>query len=245
VRPSLERPETVLVYRVSSAKASDLRKFLVRHAKTNSIDALTLAKIPAIDHKALIPLELAEGAAASLRRRVRVTSRLRDQASPHRTRIREPARQIMPCVDQAVTSELRLADLVVLERYADPRVLAVLPPARLAGPAWTTLRRGTPYVLRDIDGTEVTVAEGTAIVLERYQAPEDVRRRRRTNKTAGKAPQVLSARVKSASRRGDKRGDLPQSPALPWEPTSSRGLPSTLDKRLLHRVTQFHQGEHI
>jgi hypothetical protein len=75
-----------LVYRVSSAKASDLRKFLVRHAKTNSIDALTLAKIPAIDHKALIPLELGEGPAASLRRRVRVTSRLRDQASRHKTR---------------------------------------------------------------------------------------------------------------------------------------------------------------
>jgi transposase len=47
-----------LVFRVSSAKASDLRKFLVRHAKTNSIDALTLARIPAIGRKALIPLEL-------------------------------------------------------------------------------------------------------------------------------------------------------------------------------------------
>jgi hypothetical protein len=58
---------------VSSAKASGLCKFLVRHAKANSIDALTLAKIRAVDHKALVPLELAEGRAASLRRRVRVT----------------------------------------------------------------------------------------------------------------------------------------------------------------------------
>ncbi len=33
-----------LVYRVSSAKAHDLRRFLSRHAKSNSIDALTLAK---------------------------------------------------------------------------------------------------------------------------------------------------------------------------------------------------------
>ena len=121
-----------LVYRVSSAKASDLRKFLVRHAKTNAIDALTLAKIPFIDHKALIPLELAEGPAASLRRRVRVTDRLRAQATRHKTRIRDLARQMMPSVDVAVTSELRLADMVVLERYADPRVLAVIPPSRLA-----------------------------------------------------------------------------------------------------------------
>jgi hypothetical protein len=50
---------------VSSAKAPDLRKFLIRHAKTSSIDALTLAKVPAIDHKALIPLELAAGGIAA------------------------------------------------------------------------------------------------------------------------------------------------------------------------------------
>ena len=35
-----------LVYRVSSAKASDLRKFLVRHAKTNAIDALDAGQDP-------------------------------------------------------------------------------------------------------------------------------------------------------------------------------------------------------
>ena len=104
----------------------------MRHAKTNSIDALTLAKMPIVDHKALIPLELPEGPGASLRRRVRVTSRLRDQASRHKTRIRELARQMMPSIDHAVTRELRLADLVVLERYADPRMLAAIPPSRLA-----------------------------------------------------------------------------------------------------------------
>ena len=53
-----------LVYRVSSAKASDLRKFFKRHAKTNPIDALTLAKMPLVDPECLIPLELAEGPAA-------------------------------------------------------------------------------------------------------------------------------------------------------------------------------------
>jgi transposase len=328
-----------------------------------------------------------------LRRRVRVTSRLRDQATRHKTRIRELARQMMPCIEQAVTSELRLADLVVLQRYADPRVLATVPPLRLArliaaktgggtdyaekkatawvgvakaalelygddpavpfrdladelatevallrvietemarhaaareeayrqvdpdelarslpgvgllggpvlvaaigragrfpsagsfrrysglapkasetgnsdtkgqpmskagaswlrdqlvmsanvarkidpelariyyvqmvergahhnkavcivaahlaGRAWTTLRRGTPYVLRDIDGTEVTVAEGKAIVLERYQVPEEVRRRRRTKK-AGKVPHETAD-----SNSG--RGDLPRASSI-------------------------------
>jgi len=37
-----------LVYRVSSAKAHDLRRFLSRHAKSNSIDALTLAMLPIV-----------------------------------------------------------------------------------------------------------------------------------------------------------------------------------------------------
>lgn len=399
-----------LVYRVSSAKASDLRKFLVRHAKTNAIDTLTLAKIPFIDHKALIPLELAEGPAASLRRRVRVTDRLRSQATRQKTRIRELARQMMPSVDEAVTSELRMADMVVLERYADPRVLAIIPPSRLAklitaktgrgsayaerkaagwigaaqaalelygddpavpfadladelateiallhviesemarhavvreqayrqvdpeelarslpgvgllggptlvaamgrpgrfpsagsfrrysgltpkasetgnsdaegqvmskagaswlhdqlvmsanvarrvdpqlariyyvqmvergahhnkavcivashlaGRAWVTMRRGQPYVLRDMDGTEVSVAEGKAIVAEYFTVPEEVRRRRRTRKTRGKAPQVLSARVKSVSRGDDKRGDLPHGQASSSVPRPSRG----------------------
>ena len=117
----------------------------LRAPSDGPIDALTLAKIPAIDHKALIPLELAEGPAASLRRRVRVTSRLRDQATRHKTRIRELARQLMPCIEQAITSELRLADLVVLERYADPRALAAMPPARLARVIAAKTGGGTDY----------------------------------------------------------------------------------------------------
>jgi transposase len=43
------------VYRVSSAKAADLRRFLKRHAKTNSIDADTLARLPLVDPAGLHP----------------------------------------------------------------------------------------------------------------------------------------------------------------------------------------------
>jgi hypothetical protein len=35
-----------VVFRVSSAKAHDLRRFLSRHTKTNGIDADTLARLP-------------------------------------------------------------------------------------------------------------------------------------------------------------------------------------------------------
>src|SRR5438094_102359 len=38
-----------VVYRVSSAKAADLRRFRSRHTKTNGIDADTLARVPLFD----------------------------------------------------------------------------------------------------------------------------------------------------------------------------------------------------
>ena len=46
------------VYRVSSAKAADLRRFLRRHAKSNGIDAETLARMPLADPGGLQRLEV-------------------------------------------------------------------------------------------------------------------------------------------------------------------------------------------
>jgi len=48
-----------LVFRVSYARAADLRRFLSRHAKSNGIDADTLARLPLIDPGGLIVLEFA------------------------------------------------------------------------------------------------------------------------------------------------------------------------------------------
>jgi transposase len=73
------------VYRVSSAKAADLRKFYRRHAKSNGIDAETLARVPLADPDGLIELELAEGDDAALDRRVRACDRLTLQAAAHKT----------------------------------------------------------------------------------------------------------------------------------------------------------------
>jgi transposase len=44
-----------IVYRVSSAKAHDLRRVLHRHAKANGIDADTLARLPLVDPAGLHP----------------------------------------------------------------------------------------------------------------------------------------------------------------------------------------------
>ena len=110
------------VFRVSSAKAADLRRFLRRHAKSNGIDAETLARLPLADPRGLQQLELPGPDAAALDRRVRACERLTEAASKHKVRIKDLVRQLMPMTP--LTGDLGKADLAMLERYADPRALA-------------------------------------------------------------------------------------------------------------------------
>jgi transposase len=117
------------VFRVSSQKAADLRRFLSRHAKSNGIDADTLARLPVFDPAGLAPLVLPGADRAALDRRVRATDRLTRQGADHKRRIKDLARQLLPL--SPLTGDLGAADLAVLERYADPRALLRLGPARL------------------------------------------------------------------------------------------------------------------
>ena len=401
------------VHRVSSAKAAAMRRFLSQHSKANSIDAEALARIAVADPAGLQPLRLAEGAAASLDRRVRAADRLNDEANSHKVRLRELARQAMPMLDLAVRGELGVSDVAVLERYGDPRKLlgagrtrlvalvrkasrghhgedradawrrvaelavelygddpAVpfedlaaematearlirtlvaerdaharrredayklvdpdglarsLPgvadiggpvivstmgePARFSGPsafkrftgltprasetgdtdrkggamskagprrlrdqlvqsantarrmdpqlaeiyyrqmdrgahhqkalcvvaahlaerAWVVMSRGQPYELRDVDGRLLTQAEACEIVRQRYVVPEEVRRRRRSRKSARKAPhQVLVAHAIGHTRgRVDSRGDLPRATTQADTATTIKGYAAT------------------
>lgn len=117
------------VFRVSSQKAADLRRFLHRHAKSNSIDAETLARLPLVDPDSLHPVELPGADRATLDRRVRVCDRLTREASEHKIRIKDLVRQLMPMTP--LTGDLGKADLAVLERWADPNALLRLGKARL------------------------------------------------------------------------------------------------------------------
>lgn len=117
------------VFRVSSQKAADLRRFLSRHAKSNGIDADTLARLPLFDPAGLRPLQLPGAGQAALDRRVRATDRLTRAAAKHKTRIKDLTRQLLPA--SPLASDLGAADLAVLERYADPHALLRLGAARL------------------------------------------------------------------------------------------------------------------
>ena len=110
-----------LVHRVSSAKAADLRRFLSRHTKTNGIDADTLARLALFDRAGLRPLALPGAERAALDRRVRAADRLTREASEHKVRIRDLVRQLMPM--SPLGADLGVADLAVLERWADPNLL--------------------------------------------------------------------------------------------------------------------------
>jgi len=118
-----------LVFRVSSQKAADLRRFLSRHTKTNGIDADTLARLLLFDPAGLRPLELPGAERSALDRRVRATDRLTQIASEHKVRIKDLVRQLLPM--SPLTGDLGLADMAVLERVADPNALVKLGITRL------------------------------------------------------------------------------------------------------------------
>jgi transposase len=118
-----------VVHRVSSAKAHDLRRFLSRHTKTNGIDADTLARLPLFDPAGLQPLVLPGAERAALDRRVRATDRLTRQGALYKCRIKDLVRQALPMTP--LTGDLGVADLAVLERYADPDKLVKLGLKRL------------------------------------------------------------------------------------------------------------------
>lgn len=74
-------------------------------------------------------------------------------------------------------------------------------------------RRGERYVLRDVDGTEITEAEGRKICSERYKVSAEVRAAR---KRAGRAQQMKRAgRGRKESTKAAPASDPPTANAIP------------------------------
>jgi hypothetical protein len=109
----------------------------------------------------------------------------------------------------------RIYYLQMTERGATHLKACCAVAAHLAERAWAVLNRGTPYVICDNNGTPVTPAEAKKIITERWTVPEDIRKRRRSRKIAGKAPQA-------APTGPDRRGDPPR-------PRSSRPRTKTVN----------------
>ena len=101
----------------------------------------------------------------------------------------------------------RIYYLQMTERGATHLKACCVVAGHLAERAWTVLNRGTPYVISDNNGTPITAAEAKKIIAEKWTVPEDVRKRRRSHKTAGKTPQA-------ATTRPQRRGDPPPATIL-------------------------------
>src|SRR5262249_39546012 len=88
----------------------------------------------------------------------------------------------------------------------------------LAERAWAALNRGTPYVICDNNGDPVTPAEAKQIIADRWTVPEEIRKRRRSRKIAGRPLSRPSpGRTNEAtSPPPDRRAHVPrQSPPPP------------------------------
>src|SRR5262245_13785907 len=89
------------------------------------------------------------------------------------------------------------------QRGATHRKALCVVAARLAERAWLTLARAQPYLVCDLDGRPVTPEQAKHLIAEQCTVPTEVRRRRRSSKKAGKAPQMaLKAPGKSQREAG-------------------------------------------
>ena len=97
----------------------------------------------------------------------------------------------------------RISYQQVTERGASHLKASCVVAGHLAERTWTVLSRGTPYVVCDNNGSPVTAEQARQIIAEKWTVSEEVRKRRRSRKMTGKAPQP-------AATGPDRRGDLPR-----------------------------------
>jgi hypothetical protein len=89
--------------------------------------------------------------------------------------------------------------------------------ARLAERAWLTLSKAEPYIIRDLQGRPISPQRARELIAEQFTVPADVRRRRRSNKLAGRAPQQCSGHAKSRHTAGHE-ATLPSNTITPPNP---------------------------
>ncbi len=75
------------VYRVTTQKSSDLRKFLDKHTKSDRADAQALAKLPVVAKEKVYELYLPSPELGTLSRKTRQLAKLIQQAASRKTRI--------------------------------------------------------------------------------------------------------------------------------------------------------------
>lgn len=117
--------------------------------------------------------------------------------------------QLVRSADVARTLDPQLAkvyyDQMVHHGANHTKACAVVA-AKLAERAWAVRKRGTPYQLRDVDGTPVTARQAKQIINDHWTVPEHIRAQRRSKKKGGRAPHPAPSRqVSKRSKRATRR----------------------------------------
>jgi hypothetical protein len=98
----------------------------------------------------------------------------------------------------------RIYYLQMTERGKNHLAATCVVAAHLAERSWLVMRRGTPYVLRDIDGTPMTPHQAKAIIAERYTVTDDIRIRRRSKKGGRPLKEFSTEHLKSHAQGMDR-----------------------------------------
>lgn len=108
------------IYMIKPEKAAALRKFFKKHAKTDSIDSMTLAKMPFIDSENLYPLSLRSSDYVALERLCKQRDKLVSLAVAPKTRIRSFFQLANPGVLKAFEDPFSAAGRKFLRNYVNP-----------------------------------------------------------------------------------------------------------------------------
>jgi transposase len=121
------------LYMVKPQKASDLRKFLRKHTKSDQIDAASLARLPQIDPTGVNEMSIPTPSQMTLRRLVRRRDRMSRRVGRQKRRLHALLTMVNPFLVSALGScPFGVAALKFLTRYADPDKVLRLGKSRLS-----------------------------------------------------------------------------------------------------------------
>ncbi|MBN1193338.1 MAG: IS110 family transposase [Coriobacteriia bacterium] len=120
------------VYLAKPQKASDLRKFIKKHTKSDNIDADSLARLPQLDPEGVHELHVPSGDETTMRRLVKRRERYVSEAASQKRRIHALMVMVNPHLMDALNDNKFGASAVeFFRRYADPAKVVRLGRKRL------------------------------------------------------------------------------------------------------------------
>ncbi len=115
------------VYRVTTQKSSDFRKFLNKHTKTDKVDTRALAVLPEVDSSGIYELYLPTADLGTLSRKSKHMAKLTKETTMHKLRIQSIITMVNPNVLKAFGEEkFGLPGRTLYRHFANPFKIVAL-----------------------------------------------------------------------------------------------------------------------